>query len=146
MQVELAIAVLEEGGSLLDAAQQALDASSLKWDLRGKGVAIMDKSTLTPQRYALLPCRRQPFPGRPAGHHPGAQLDNLRVPVTPTALAPRPPKPAPELPPEELHFFNGYGGFLADEGAYVIRLTTDRNTPAPWCQLPVPPGLWHPVL
>lgn len=138
MQVELAIAVLEEGGSLLDAAQQALDASPLR-DLRGKGVAIMDKSTLTPQRYALLHAAASLSLDDRLGTI-REQLDSLRVPVTPTALAPRPPKPAPELPPEELHFFNGYGGFLADEGAYVIRLTTDRNTPAPWCNYLCRPG------
>ena len=71
MQVELAIAVLEEGGSLLDTAQQALDASPIR-DLRGKGVGHHGQVHPDSSAVRLAASRRQPFPGRPAGHHPGA--------------------------------------------------------------------------
>ncbi|MGL5153006.1 MAG: GH36-type glycosyl hydrolase domain-containing protein [Clostridium sp.] len=37
-----------------------------------------------------------------------------------------------EYDEEELLFYNGYGGFIKDEGAYLIRLKEYKNTPAPW--------------
>lgn len=33
---------------------------------------------------------------------------------------------------EDLDFFNGYGGFNKEDKSYVIRLTDNLNTPAPW--------------
>ncbi len=131
LPVELAIAVMEEGGPILSAAETALSASPLR-DMRGKGVALLDKTTLTSQRYALLHAAASLSLDDRLGT-PQEQLDALRTPVTPTALAPRPPRPAPELPPEDLLYFNGYGGFLPDGGDYVIRLPAGRQTPAPWC-------------
>ncbi|HKM58241.1 MAG TPA: glycosyl hydrolase family 65 protein, partial [Chthoniobacterales bacterium] len=36
------------------------------------------------------------------------------------------------LPPRELVFYNGLGGFTPDGGEYVITLQADQVTPAPW--------------
>lgn len=138
LPVELAIAVLEEEGALPGAAETALEASPLR-DMRGKGVALLDKSTLTPQRYALLHAAASLSLDDRLGTLQ-EQLDALRVPVTPTAMAPRPPKPAPELPPEDLRFFNGYGGFLPEGSAYVMHLAAGLQTPAPWCNYLCRPG------
>lgn len=99
----------------------------------------MDKSTLTPQRYALLHAAASLSLDDRLGTLQ-EQLDALRVPVTPTAMAPRPPKPAPELPPEDLRFFNGYGGFLPEGSAYVMHLAAGLQTPAPWCNYLCRPG------
>ena len=32
----------------------------------------------------------------------------------------------------DLDFFNGYGGFDKNDGTYIIRLSNNKNTPAPW--------------
>jgi len=54
-----------------------------------------------------------------------------RVPVLGPLRAPVKDPPV-ELPARELIFDNGYGGFTRDGREYVIRLTADRMTPAPW--------------
>ena len=38
----------------------------------------------------------------------------------------------PQEPPEELLFFNGWGGFTPDGGEYVIQLRTKNLLPTPW--------------
>jgi cyclic beta-1,2-glucan synthetase len=39
------------------------------------------------------------------------------------------------LPPPHLLFRNGLGGFAPDGNEYVISLTSDADTPAPWCNV-----------
>ncbi|MBD3584905.1 glycosyl transferase [Salinimonas sp. HHU 13199] len=39
---------------------------------------------------------------------------------------------ANDIDPEKLQFFNGFGGFGEEGKEYIIVLTADRNTPAPW--------------
>src|SRR5262249_54878476 len=44
--------------------------------------------------------------------------------------------PLPQLPlPQDLQFFNGLGGFLSDGSEYLIRLSEDKPTPAPWVNI-----------
>ena len=40
--------------------------------------------------------------------------------------------PVPVLPPSDLAFFNGYGGFSKDGREYVVTTARDQATPAPW--------------
>ena len=42
------------------------------------------------------------------------------------------PIPSPSLPPRELIFANGFGGFTADGREYVITTSSSERTPAPW--------------
>lgn len=42
---------------------------------------------------------------------------------------------APLARPTDLVFDNGYGGFSADGGEYVIYLKPGESTPAPWCNV-----------
>ncbi len=42
---------------------------------------------------------------------------------------------APVKRPEGLMFDNGYGGFDAATGDYVIHLEPDQKTPSPWCNI-----------
>jgi cellobiose phosphorylase len=42
------------------------------------------------------------------------------------------PNEAPDLPPRELMFANGLGGFTRDGHEYVITLQPGQMTPAPW--------------
>ena len=51
-------------------------------------------------------------------------LKPLRRPLTPSMV--------PELPPRDLAFFNGLGGFSRDGREYVTLLTPGKTTPAPW--------------
>ncbi|MDR3460465.1 MAG: glucoamylase family protein [Verrucomicrobiae bacterium] len=44
----------------------------------------------------------------------------------------RPPEAPAPLPPRELIFDNGFGGFTRDGHEYVITLQPDQMTPAPW--------------
>ena len=64
------------------------------------------------------------------------QLEHRRVldPVVPTlaitrAISPQEPTP---VPPRELIFANGLGGFTRDGHEYVITLAHNQVTPAPW--------------
>ncbi|HHW13053.1 MAG TPA: glycosyl transferase family 36 [Firmicutes bacterium] len=41
----------------------------------------------------------------------------------------------PTEPPEELLFFNGWGGFTPDGKEYVIQLRTKDLLPTPWCNI-----------
>ena len=41
-------------------------------------------------------------------------------------------EPAAKLPPRDLFFFNGLGGFTRDGREYVITLNPGQTTPAPW--------------
>ena len=41
----------------------------------------------------------------------------------------------PQLKAPELEYFNGYGGFDAQTGDYVIVLRDGENTPLPWCNV-----------
>jgi len=52
-----------------------------------------------------------------------ARLIPLRSPVA---------EPTRPLPPRDLLFFNGCGGFTRDGHEYVITLQPDQSTPAPW--------------
>jgi cellobiose phosphorylase len=45
------------------------------------------------------------------------------------------PQTAVELPPRDLAFFNGLGGFSHDGREYVSTLAPGQNTPAPWCNV-----------
>ena len=51
-------------------------------------------------------------------------------------------KPAPDvpIPPPDLEFFNGLGGFAEDGREYVIVLGPGRWTPAPWINVIANPG------
>ena len=40
--------------------------------------------------------------------------------------------PSPDLPPRDLIFSNGYGGFTRDGNEYIITLQPNQMTPAPW--------------
>jgi cellobiose phosphorylase len=64
------------------------------------------------------------------------QLEHRRVldPPVPALATPRsvPADVPPPLPPRELIFPNGYGGFTRDGHEYVITLQSDQMTPAPW--------------
>src|SRR6185295_1239417 len=66
------------------------------------------------------------------------QLDRLRAPRGVPPPARRKPEPAskaeapPALPPPDLQFFNGLGGFSPDGREYVIVLGPGQATPAPW--------------
>ncbi|MCC5807261.1 MAG: hypothetical protein JJU00_13135 [Opitutales bacterium] len=42
---------------------------------------------------------------------------------------------APTTPAPELVFFNGHGGFTQDGREYVIKISPDRPTPAPWANV-----------
>ncbi len=42
------------------------------------------------------------------------------------------PEAVPVLPPSDLVFFNGFGGFARDGREYVITTTRGQATPAPW--------------
>jgi cellobiose phosphorylase len=42
---------------------------------------------------------------------------------------------ATHLPPPDLLFFNGLGGFSRDGRQYVSLITAERPTPAPWCNV-----------
>ncbi len=42
------------------------------------------------------------------------------------------PEPPPPLPPRELIFHNGFGGFTRDGHEYVMTLQPGQMTPAPW--------------
>lgn len=132
LRVELALAVLDAPGSPAHAAvREALHLSPLR-DLQGKGVALLDRSTLSSQRYALLHAAASLSLDDRLGSVQ-EQLDALTQELSPTALAPRTPRAPAQLPHEELPFDNGYGGFLSEEGGYVIRLPAGIQTPAPWC-------------
>ena len=53
----------------------------------------------------------------------------------PKRLVPTLPAPEPEnapLPPRELNFFNGLGGFTPNGHEYVVMLEPGENCPAPW--------------
>jgi cellobiose phosphorylase len=54
--------------------------------------------------------------------------------LVPALAASRPPasEDAGPLPPRELRFHNGLGGFTPDGREYVITLERDQVTPAPW--------------
>lgn len=58
-------------------------------------------------------------------------------PVLPATIRPIPP--TAELP-QELSFFNGYGGFTPDGREYVIRLAPGQVCPAPWVNVLANPG------
>ncbi len=49
--------------------------------------------------------------------------------------------PAPPLPPRELIFNNGLGGFTRDGHEYVITLQRGQTTPAPWVNVLANPNL-----
>jgi cyclic beta-1,2-glucan synthetase len=68
-----------------------------------------------------------------------AQLDKMRTtqsrlpPLYPTLAQPRDVEETPPLPrPTDLLFDNGLGGFSADGREYVIYLSPEQQTPAPW--------------
>ena len=52
--------------------------------------------------------------------------------LAPPAPPEKPPAPPAPLPPRDLEFFNGYGGFTRDGREYVIMLQAGAATPAPW--------------
>lgn len=57
------------------------------------------------------------------------------VRTAPLARTRRPQAPLPsemELPPRDLRFFNGLGGFTPDGREYVVVLRPGTTTPAPW--------------
>ncbi|MHB8736079.1 MAG: GH36-type glycosyl hydrolase domain-containing protein, partial [Terriglobales bacterium] len=71
----------------------------------------------------------------------GTLADQLEHPGTPEPLVPAlTPTRSPfrdsaeltPLPPRELIFYNGLGGFTPDGREYVITLLPDQMTPAPW--------------
>ncbi|MHB1308800.1 MAG: GH36-type glycosyl hydrolase domain-containing protein, partial [Limisphaerales bacterium] len=71
----------------------------------------------------------------------GTLAEQLERPGSPEPMVPpltpsrSPFRDSPELsppPPRELVFHNGLGGFTPDGREYVITLTPDRMTPAPW--------------
>ena len=68
----------------------------------------------------------------------GSLADQLQRRVRPTPVLPlllgrrRTAEPPVELPPRDLIFFNGLGGFTRDGREYVIRLLPGQTTPAPW--------------
>jgi cyclic beta-1,2-glucan synthetase len=72
------------------------------------------------------------------------QLDHVREVFTGGAPPPpRPPAaeaPRPALPPTELEFFNGLGGFAKDGREYVTTFGVGRSTPAPWINVVANPG------
>jgi cellobiose phosphorylase len=53
------------------------------------------------------------------------------VPALQTTRPPRPEATVP-LPPRQLNFENGLGGFTPDGREYIITLLPGRTTPAPW--------------
>ena len=67
-----------------------------------------------------------------------AQINRRALPPTapplfrPTRASRAAPVPVVPLPPRELIFFNGLGGFTADGREYVITTTPIQVTPAPW--------------
>jgi cyclic beta-1,2-glucan synthetase len=67
-----------------------------------------------------------------------------RRPPLPEALVPseRPtPRPSiPPLPPSELLFANGIGGFTPDGREYVLTLDRQTRTPLPWCNVMANPS------
>ncbi|MGA2051877.1 MAG: glucoamylase family protein [Opitutales bacterium] len=56
------------------------------------------------------------------------------VPALAPTRSPRPDSPRP-LPPRELIFENGLGGFTRDGHEYVITLQAGQMTPAPWVNI-----------
>jgi cyclic beta-1,2-glucan synthetase len=69
----------------------------------------------------------------------GEQLDHVREPAAGIAPPPPPrpraapaPAPQPALPPPDLEFFNGLGGFTRDGREYVTTFGAGSSTPAPW--------------
>ena len=66
------------------------------------------------------------------------QIDRRVIPeidvpeLAPPAPPEKPPAPPAPLPPRDLEFFNGYGGFTRDGREYVIMLQAGAATPAPW--------------
>jgi len=63
----------------------------------------------------------------------------MGMPDQPPLFVPDPQVRYAQVPalvrPDTLQFDNGYGGFDAGSGDYVIHLAPDTRTPAPWCNI-----------
>ena len=73
------------------------------------------------------------------------QINRLTTPASaalpPTRRAPRPePEKSLSVPPPDLAFFNGIGGFTEDGREYVTTLGAGQTTPAPWINVVANPN------
>ena len=56
----------------------------------------------------------------------------LGIPLLSVSKSQRTPTVHPLPLPQDLHFFNGFGGFAPEGDEYLIRLMEGKTTPAPW--------------
>ena len=110
------------------------DAEGNVFVLRGDQLSQVECDVLEGVARVVLSSRR------------GTLTEQVRRAMRPD-IVPRPPdEPAdrrlpPARPPAEgLEFFNGIGGFRPDGREYVIALSGDTQTPAPWINVIANPG------
>jgi cellobiose phosphorylase len=102
----------KSGGIFVRRAEQILPEDKILLETVARIVLHDDKGTLPEQLQNRL--RPQPLP------------PPLRVRSKNSS------EPPAELPPRDLIFFNGLGGFTRDGHEYVITLNANDTTPAPW--------------
>jgi cyclic beta-1,2-glucan synthetase len=105
------------------------------WVGRRGGVFLIRSDNIHPQELALLNTWARVVLS--CGAKLEQQLEALyELSVRQPNIVPVPNVPAKTVPalemPEDLHFFNGRGGFTPDGGEYVIFLGKGEWTPRPW--------------
>ena len=96
--------------------------------LRADRLTMPQREVLQAVARAVLSSRRGTLAEQIARSH-GFEMAKPSPLRRPTA---RKPPTVVELPPSELEFFNGRGGFAADGREYVTILDGEKQTPAPW--------------
>jgi cyclic beta-1,2-glucan synthetase len=96
-------------------------------------VIVLRADLVSPETLLILPAvARVVLHGRRGDL--ASQLQRMRLPeleiATPAAAEPQ--SIATVINTSKLEFFNGFGGFGADGREYVIIVSADRPTPAPW--------------
>jgi cyclic beta-1,2-glucan synthetase len=138
-QFDLVI-VNEHGASYLQDLQGELQrlvslGLSREWIDRPGGV-FLRRADLMPSEHQLLLAgvARTVLIGAHGSLHNQLTLPSQPTPMPASLMPARPPHPFPAATPDlgELAFFNGYGGFSPDGREYVVRVTPDAPTPAPW--------------
>ncbi len=101
--------------------------------LRADLMTVEARALLAAVARIVLTARRGPIADQIATLPPARGL--------PAAVrAARPADLTPQVPPPELEFFNGLGGFDDDGREYVTILDAGKTTPAPWINVIANPG------
>ncbi len=120
-------------------ALRDLTASSHARELIGKpgGVHLIDSQALSPDTQALIKGIARLHLSGDRGSL-GAHFRALQTSAKASDVRWKKEQkqyPIPALPDINRQMYNGYGGFVMPDGDYVIDVTKDSPTPAPWCNL-----------